>query len=58
MNKRLAKIARGIMSCYAIRWKVIRRDPNQREHADWLLFQAVRMRELSIKILGENGPTN
>lgn len=47
MNQRLARIARGIMCCYAVRWKVLRRDPLEREHAARMLSEAVRMRQLA-----------
>lgn len=53
MNKRLARIAGGVMGTYAVRWRVLRRDPVEREHATRMLYHAVRMRELSKRILSE-----
>lgn len=48
--RKLIKIARTMMSCYALRWRVIREDPAKREHAKWLIAQAVRLRGLSHRL--------
>jgi hypothetical protein len=48
MNSRLVKILRGLMSAYALRWKVLRNDPVESAEARRLLARAVQLRDWSI----------
>lgn len=47
MNRRLAMSARLAMRTYALRWKMIRRDPQEREAASSALQDAIKLREMS-----------
>lgn len=47
-ERRLAAVARGIMRCYALRWRYARRCPGEEKYAAALVADAVRMRKLSM----------
>lgn len=46
-NARIYRMVRGMMFCYARRWRVVRQDPVETATARYLLASAIRMRDLS-----------